>query len=841
MKIFNVALIACSPFLAVQAEDDLFKPQSLTPENQITPQLILPSVSLEKNSTTHTISVKKLNLNAATPAIEAAAKRILKEHQISFDSKGVKTQLKLDATLTHDEEYKLLIEKDNITISAKTYQGMIWGLQTLNQLIDQQEVECCDISDFPKFPIRGLMHDVGRNFQNIELLKKQIDMMSRYKINVFHWHATDNPGWRFESKLYPEINSAESMTRQKGRFYTQDEYRDLVKYAKERGVLVIPEFDIPGHTAALRRALKIEKMNEPQVRKIIGDLIREFIAIVPNEDMPYIHLGTDEAKSIEHVPAEWLVEWTNIARDAGKKVITWNPGIRYGTDDNMVQQMWTGHAKPWKNRPYINSQNTYTNHMDMFELLPAFIYQDVHKHTNDECLGSILCVWHDDKVAEQMDVIRMNGVYPSLLIFSEFAWTGMPKRQTDYSPNLPSKSQKELLQRAVDIENKIIAHRNKYFAKESFPYVRQSDMEWRLIHFPNPQEISDLPSPENLKVAYNNDKVTWLPETYTGATIYPQHFWYPNNSPIPTGGGEVYGFTRIWSDKDQEVGAWIGFHSWSRSFGQRRGGQHPQLDQWSISGADVWVNNQRINPPKWATPGAKVNDEETPLIDQDYHYREPSKLSLKKGWNTVFIKCPRGKGLWKWVFTFAPVVATGDMNVKEVPNLKYSATFADESMEKAFIALCEENKNKKTVASGPSVVTYSFKDDKKGAFTDFNTTIGRFVASDKDAAEIQGDQLVLKGKTNRTASVALEFPEIEPVQVLEFDMNFGAGTGHLKIEKLVNGKWTTIWDTQTLKQVPTNALKFTLKEPELKGLRFSTHPKNDVNVLIKNLKLTLIK
>ena len=100
------------------------------------------------------------------------------------------------------------------------------------------------------------MHDTGRNFQTIEMLKETIDLMSLYKINYFHWHLTDNPAWRIECKVYPQLNDAQYQRpgRDCGKFYTYDEIRELIAYAKERGITVMPEIDMPGHSAYFRNA-----------------------------------------------------------------------------------------------------------------------------------------------------------------------------------------------------------------------------------------------------------------------------------------------------------------------------------------------------------------------------------------------------------------------------------------------------------------------------------------------------------------------------------------------------------------------------------------------------------
>ncbi|MBQ1224770.1 MAG: family 20 glycosylhydrolase, partial [Alistipes sp.] len=137
-----------------------------------------------------------------------------------------------------DEGYTLEINGTSAILRAKTEQGLVWANSTLAQLKDEDGlVPVVKIKDYPAFPIRGFMNDCGRNFRPVHLLKEDIDLLSFYKMNVFHWHLTDNPAWRIESKAYPVLNAARyhQQTRNAGMFYTYDEIREVMRYAKERG------------------------------------------------------------------------------------------------------------------------------------------------------------------------------------------------------------------------------------------------------------------------------------------------------------------------------------------------------------------------------------------------------------------------------------------------------------------------------------------------------------------------------------------------------------------------------------------------------------------------------
>lgn len=145
-----------------------------------------------------------------------------------------------------DEAYRLKVCSDGIKVEAVTPIGIIRAQQTLEQLLDDGVYEGCSITDWAAFPVRGFMHDVGRGYISIDELKREIDILAKFKINVFHWHLTENQAWRLESKVHPQVNAPETMARFPGEFYTQEEAKELVRFCAERGVTLIPEIDMPG-------------------------------------------------------------------------------------------------------------------------------------------------------------------------------------------------------------------------------------------------------------------------------------------------------------------------------------------------------------------------------------------------------------------------------------------------------------------------------------------------------------------------------------------------------------------------------------------------------------------
>jgi hypothetical protein len=739
-----------------------------------------------------------------------------------------------------DQAYQLTLRPGLLRITASGEAGAYHAVQTLRQLLPAAggEMREVTVTDWPAFPYRGFMHDTGRNHQDPSLLKKQIEIFARYKLNVFHFHFTDNPGWRLESKRHPELQSPQSFTRHPGKYYTQDEFREIVEFASSRHVLVIPELDMPGHTAAFRRAYGIDKMNSPGVRERLIDLVDELCSLVPAERMPYIHLGTDEVKPGERVPMEWLEACVATAHRHRRTVIGWNPGIRIPANGPMAQQLWTEQSRPWPGKPYFDSQsNYYLNHIDPFEMLPAMSFQQPCRWGAEEMkLGPIACVWHDDQARNGDDVILMNHVIPGVLLFSDNAWCGRPADEPEWWCRLPQADSPRFA-RAVDLENRLLAQRDRWFAGEPFPYLRQTDLEWRMIgpfdHDGNPAAVFS-PETEGIKPVYqvNGKPATWWRDPVRGATHYPRHFWY--RSHLASGTGTVYAFTRVWSPEEQEVGAWIGFNAWSRSSGRRRGGPTPGPGEWNRSHAAVWVNGSAVPAPQWAQPGiGGTASEEIPLVDEDYFYRPPAKIRLKKGWNEVLVKAPHN-GEWKWVFTFIPVQPTGNgFNVREVPGLRYSAGFEGKDAEAFARALARADAGSDAPAADGFGAPCSFQDAAAGPLREFFSSLGIWSADPGHAAIIdpQPGRRLLKIEGGKARRVHLDLPDVETIDAISLDLRRWTSNHpfDLAIEAQVDGEWKSIARLETADMkgrteqlafpvIQAKALRFTLTTPGHGGL-----------------------
>ena len=308
---------------------------------------------------------------------------------------GIELNLCDSSIVTGNEAYRIEIVKKGVRLSANTETGIFYGLQTLLQLLnngDNKTLPALMINDSPRFPYRGLHLDVSRHFFDKEFVKKQLKAMAYFKMNRLHWHLTDGAGWRIEIKKYPRLTSfaawrpfdklndwwVEGRTfceqddpRAVGGYYTQDDIREVVAYAAERHITIIPEIEMPGHSEeVLATYPELSCSGKPYVNadfcigtektfEFLENVLFEVIDLFPSE---YIHIGGDEASksswntcprcqkrmadehlnSVEELQSYMIHRIEKFLNDHGRKIIGWDEIIEGGLSPTATVMSWRG-------------------------------------------------------------------------------------------------------------------------------------------------------------------------------------------------------------------------------------------------------------------------------------------------------------------------------------------------------------------------------------------------------------------------------------------------------------------------------------------------------------------
>lgn len=282
-------------------------------------------------------------------------------------------------SVDEDESYSLEVTNTQARLTAATVVGALRGLETILQLLggdkDGYFIPSVSIQDKPRFPWRGLLIDIGRHWQPMEVIKRNLDGMAAVKLNVLHLHITEDQGFRIESKKYPKLHQMGS----DGNYYTQAEMREIIEYARMRGIRVVPEFDMPGHTTSWfvghpelaskpgpyeieRRWGIMEPVMDPsneQLYKLLDGFLGEMAALFPD---PYLHIGGDEVegkhwkenpkiqafiqekglKDNHGLQAYFNQRLLEILQKHGKKMIGWDEVLHPGLPKDIVVQSWRG-------------------------------------------------------------------------------------------------------------------------------------------------------------------------------------------------------------------------------------------------------------------------------------------------------------------------------------------------------------------------------------------------------------------------------------------------------------------------------------------------------------------
>lgn len=554
---------------------------------------------------------------------------------------------KVNAPQLNDQSYLLNVSDNKVTLGASSPQGIFYAIQTFEQLMrDGEWINNCEIKDWPAFSWRGYMVDVGRNYESMDLLKEQIEKMAFYKLNIFHFHFTEDIAWRLQSKLYPQLTAPQNMLRDKGQYYTEENMRELIRYCKERYITLVPEIDMPGHSDAFKRAMHTDMQSDSGIA-ILKNILKEFCTTYT---LPYFHIGGDEVKIHNK---NFIPEITKYLESFGKKTIGWEPGANFLPET--MRQLWmddNGKSGLQSDINFIDSRHLYLNHIDPLEAPVTIYFRQIGnvENENKNIKGATLCLWPDRRVADKNKIFSENPVYPGMVAFAERTWRGGGIR--GWVTNVKSGNQEN---EYAEFEQRLLDHKEQYFQNIPFPYHRQMMMHWDLFGpYKNDGDLSKIFAPENKNFSDSPSLKA------TGGTIVLRHWWYPLINGVisnPSENTTWYATTKIWSDEEKAGDFWIGFNDLSRSPAT----DTPDEGTWNDLQSKVWVNGNAVPPPHWQYAGQKGNSE-IPLTDEGYSYREPTKILLHKGWNTVLIKAPVGsfKGKdWqnpvKWEFTFLPI------------------------------------------------------------------------------------------------------------------------------------------------------------------------------------------
>jgi len=596
-----------------------------------------------------------------------------------------------EAALNENEAYRLTVTRDGITIEATTPQGLWNGRQTLRQLQisprtslgrknnslasrgqndsggpslgrnDMRErIPCCRIVDWPSFRVRGWMMDVGRTYVSLEELKREVEIFSLFKVNVFHLHLTEHEAWRLESKRYPQLNAPESMLRQPGKFYTQAEMRELDAFCRERGVMLVPEIDMPGHSRAFERALGYG-MQTPQGKETVKVLLDE---LMDTFSSPYIHIGTDE---VGFTDSTFVPEMVAHVRAHGRKAVSWNPGWKYGPGEIDATQLWSYRGKAQPGIPAVDCRLHYVNHFDLFGDLIGLHTSTIYgqQEGSDDIAGSIVALWNDRYLTNEENILKENNLYASVLALADRAWRGGGYQYFDgFGTVLPDEGPAR--EDFLDFERRMLAYRETALKDAPMAYVAQGQARWAIsLAYPNEGDLTQAFPPEQGEWA--TDRVV------TGSGIYFRHVWGPSivagyyEDPQPN--QTVYAWTRVWSPKEQTVGLLFETQNYSRS---ERDPMPPQ-GQWDYRHSRLWVHGAEVLPPTWEG-NTELADYQEPFGNANASGRPPQPVKLAKGWNDVLVKLPVGafstkeNRLTKWMFTCAFTTPDG----RAAADIKYA-------------------------------------------------------------------------------------------------------------------------------------------------------------------------
>lgn len=515
------------------------------------------------------------------------------------------------------------------------------------------------------------------------MLKREIDLFSQYKLNVFHWHLTDNPAWRIECKAYPQLNDPKFQRkgRDEGKFYTYDEIRDVIAYARRRGIMIIPEIDMPGHSRFFNDTFGFG-MASAEGMKVLQKCLEEFFHEIPAADCPYFHIGSDEV----HVdnPKVFMDFCERVVRANGRTPIAWNPGLE--PSDGTLRQVWRGaigeeiEVKGCSYK-YIDSYQGYLNFGNpILNVSKYFMHTPCGVASADgKAMGGILCLWNDVRVADKSLTFPQNGMPNCLLAFAERYWCGgkmLPMRDEGL---VPTDSCSETYAKLVDFEQRLAWHRDHLLYDWDMRWVANASQLW----------LVTLPARRGAQ----KDTMQWC--AVRGGVVDMMELCKHHGIEVKPS-MDAWMRTEICVGSDTTITAWLGFDSPGRATKMSDG--IGLQGEWEAEGR-LFVNGKEVFPRfPWKEPGKYRYHEDTwhqapeevPYIAEQFCWmRQPAYLPLHKGWNRVEIYCPRVFAASTWQVAFLPIHIDANGHVSEAKGIRFSYGAA------SFSSLCNEEGKRK--------------------------------------------------------------------------------------------------------------------------------------------------
>jgi hexosaminidase len=419
------------------------------------------------------------------------------EHKVNGKTKLPNAVIELLINDSIEEGHRIRIQEEKISIHGHSSEDVFYGLQTFRQLLAQDTSgthQIClaggQIYDRANYLHRGSMLDISRHFFSVDEVKRYIDLLSHYKMNILHLHLSDDQGWRIEIKAWPkltEIGGSKEVGGGKGGFYTQEDYKDIVKYASDRFITIIPEIDMPGHTNAalasyaelncdlIRRDLYTGTRvgfsslctNSPVVDSFMNDVISELAEITPG---PYIHIGGDESdatamedyirfidkvQEIIHANGKLMLGWDDItaahldATSVGQHWAKKENAIK-GVQEQGIKIIMSPASRAYLDMKYDSTTNLGLNWAGYIELDHAYnwnLEEYIDGVGKKDILGIEAPLWSE--TVEDIEHVEFMA-FPRLLAYAEIGWSPKENRDWESFRNRVAIHGKQLKQKGVN-------------------------------------------------------------------------------------------------------------------------------------------------------------------------------------------------------------------------------------------------------------------------------------------------------------------------------------------------------------------------------------------------------